>query len=68
MSDYIWKLTQEELHHKQNFAWEQGILHERERIINLIENKQIEITLPDDSVHIEYNALHDIIDAIRGKL
>jgi hypothetical protein len=33
MSEYIWKLTQKELHHKLNFVWEQGISHEREQII-----------------------------------
>lgn len=36
MSGYIWNLTQEELYHKQNFSWGQGILHERERIIALV--------------------------------
>lgn len=33
MSEYIWNLTQKELHHKLNFVWEQGISHEREQII-----------------------------------
>lgn len=38
MSDYVWKLTQEELHHKQNFSWEQGILYEQARILSLLQN------------------------------
>jgi hypothetical protein len=38
MGEYIWKLTQKELHHKMNFAYEQGIANERERIIGLVEH------------------------------
>jgi hypothetical protein len=33
MSEYIWHLTQKELHQKLNFVWEQGVAHEREQII-----------------------------------
>jgi hypothetical protein len=53
MTDYVWKLTQAELHHKQNFAWEQGILHERERIIELIEDFQTQFGTGWDTVYSE---------------
>ena len=37
MSEYIWHLTQKELHQKLNFVWEYGMEHEREQIIGALE-------------------------------
>lgn len=48
-------------------GYEMGTRQERKRIIDLLGNKQLEITLPDGTVHIEYNVLHDMINAIKGE-
>jgi hypothetical protein len=37
MSEYVWHLTQKELHHKLNSVWEHGMGHEREQIIAALE-------------------------------
>lgn len=60
--------TPEEVDEIENNSYEIGIIvgrtTERARIVDLLKNKQLEITLPDGTAHIEHNVLHDIIDHI----
>lgn len=62
--------TPEEVNKIENDSFLIGMItgetKERNRIIDLLEDKQLQITLPDGTVHIEYNVLHDMIEAIKA--
>jgi hypothetical protein len=66
MGEYIWKLTQKELHYKMNFAYEQGIANERERILDLIEDEAAHLIAKGDLGSATLVALGKLEDMIEG--
>jgi hypothetical protein len=39
MSEYIWKLTQKELNHKCNSAFDEGVSNERREVVAIFERR-----------------------------